>query len=101
VSAGVPDHLPACAAGLELDRPWLGHRRADQRRRDRREMRWACTHTVKVAQTGVRSTVWTQAENYFRAGTGKVISQWPFSASAYIVALALAARIAIRFTDHK
>lgn len=52
-------------------------------------------------QARLRKTVWTQAQNYFRTGSGKVVSQWPFSASGYIVALKLAGRIAIRFADRR
>jgi hypothetical protein len=52
-------------------------------------------------QMRLRKTVWSQAESYFRARTGKVVSQWPFSASRYIIALGLAARIAIRFADRR
>jgi hypothetical protein len=52
-------------------------------------------------QAHLRKTVWTQADSYFRAGTGKIVSQWPFSASGYILALGLAARIAVRFRDRR
>jgi cation diffusion facilitator CzcD-associated flavoprotein CzcO len=53
-------------------------------------------------QMRLHKTVWSQAESYFRAGTGgKVVSQWPFSASGYIVALVLGARIGVRFADRR
>jgi cation diffusion facilitator CzcD-associated flavoprotein CzcO len=52
-------------------------------------------------QMRLRKTVWSQAESYFRARTGKVVSQWPFSASRYIIALELAARIAVQFADRR
>ncbi len=30
-------------------------------------------------------TVWAQTKSYFKSGTGKVVTQWPFSASRYIL----------------
>jgi hypothetical protein len=71
-----------------------GWRRAEVRERvHRRYNSWLREH--------LRKTFWTQTENYFRAGTGKVVSQWPLSASAYIGALGLASRIAVRFADRR
>ena len=52
-------------------------------------------------QMRLRKTVWSQADSYFRARTGKVVSQWPFSASGYIIALRLASRIAVGFADRR
>lgn len=48
-------------------------------------------------QRRLSKTVWYQAQNYFRASTGKVVSQWPFSATVYILALRLAEWLAVRF----
>jgi cyclohexanone monooxygenase len=48
-------------------------------------------------QRWLAKTVWCQTNNYFRASTGKVVSQWPFSATVYIVALRVAERLAVRF----
>ena len=48
-------------------------------------------------QRWMSRTVWCQARNYFQAPTGKVVSQWPFSATVYILALRLAERLAVRF----
>ena len=48
-------------------------------------------------QRWLSKTVWSQADNYFQASTGKVVSQWPFNATLYILALRLAERLAVRF----
>jgi cation diffusion facilitator CzcD-associated flavoprotein CzcO len=48
-------------------------------------------------QRRLSKTVWCQAQNYFQAPTGKVVSQWPLSATVYILALRLAERLAVRF----
>jgi cation diffusion facilitator CzcD-associated flavoprotein CzcO len=48
-------------------------------------------------QRWLAKTVWAQADNYFRSSTGKVVSQWPFSASAYKLALRIAERRALTF----
>ncbi len=47
-------------------------------------------------QRALSKTVWTQASSYFKAGTGKVVTQWPFSASFYIAALRTARHLALR-----
>lgn len=41
-------------------------------------------------QARLAKTVWGSTSNYFRAGTGKIVSQWPFSATAYILATRIA-----------
>jgi cation diffusion facilitator CzcD-associated flavoprotein CzcO len=46
-------------------------------------------------QAKLSKTVWKSTTNYFQARSGKVVSQWPFSASAYIFATKLARRLAI------
>jgi cation diffusion facilitator CzcD-associated flavoprotein CzcO len=51
----------------------------------------------KRLQRRLSKTVWYKASNYFQASTGKVVSQWPLSATAYILALRLAERLAVRF----
>jgi cyclohexanone monooxygenase len=43
-------------------------------------------------------TVWSTADSYFRAGTGKIVSQWPFGATPYILATKLLRRIAVRLS---
>jgi cation diffusion facilitator CzcD-associated flavoprotein CzcO len=47
-------------------------------------------------QKWLRRTVWVGTSSYFKAGTGRIVSQWPFSASAYILATKLARRLAVR-----
>jgi cyclohexanone monooxygenase len=47
-------------------------------------------------QRALSKTVWTQASSYFKAGTGKIVTQWPFSASFYIAALRTARHLALR-----
>jgi cation diffusion facilitator CzcD-associated flavoprotein CzcO len=49
-------------------------------------------------QAQLAKTVWAKTTNYFRAGTGKVVSQWPFGATPYILATKLLRRIAVRIT---
>jgi cation diffusion facilitator CzcD-associated flavoprotein CzcO len=46
-------------------------------------------------QDRLSRTVWGSTKNYFQAGNGKVVSQWPFSASAYIFLTRLARRFAV------
>ena len=41
-------------------------------------------------QETLAKTVWASTKNYFQAGTGKVVSQWPYSASEYLLATKLA-----------
>lgn len=48
-------------------------------------------------QRWLSKTVWSQTDNYFQASTGKVVSQWPLSATVYILALRIAERLAVRF----
>lgn len=48
-------------------------------------------------QRWLAKTVWAQAQNYFRASTGRVVSQWPFNASTYILGLRLAERKALSY----
>jgi cation diffusion facilitator CzcD-associated flavoprotein CzcO len=49
-------------------------------------------------QGQLAKTVWSTANSYFRAGTGKIVSQWPFGASPYILATKLLRRIAVRIS---
>lgn len=51
-----------------------------------------------MIQAQLAKTVWATANNYFRAGTGKIVSQWPFGATPYILATKLARRIAVRLS---
>jgi len=47
-------------------------------------------------QAKLSRTVWGATTNYFQARSGKVVSQWPFSASAYIFATKLARLLAVQ-----
>ena len=51
-----------------------------------------------LIQAQLAKTVWATANNYFRAGTGRIVSQWPFGATPYILATKLARRIAVRLS---
>lgn len=46
-------------------------------------------------QSRLARTVWGSTTNYFQSKSGKVVSQWPFSASAYITATKLARMLAV------
>lgn len=43
-------------------------------------------------QDQLSRTVWTKTQSYFTANTGKVVSQWPFTATGYILRTKLARR---------
>ena len=49
-------------------------------------------------QAQLGKTVWKTANSYFRAGTGKIVSQWPLGPTPYIVLTKLLRRIAVRLT---
>jgi cation diffusion facilitator CzcD-associated flavoprotein CzcO len=49
-------------------------------------------------QDRLSRTVWAQVNNYFQAGSGRIVSQWPFGATAYIMATKLLRRIAVRLS---
>lgn len=49
-------------------------------------------------QAQLGKTVWETTNSYFRAGTGKIVSQWPFGATPYILGTKLLRRIAVRLT---
>jgi cation diffusion facilitator CzcD-associated flavoprotein CzcO len=51
-------------------------------------------------QSALERTVWAHTNNYFRAGTGRVVSQWPFNASTYIIATRIG-RFALRYRPAK
>lgn len=48
-------------------------------------------------QDRLSRTVWGSTSNYFQARSGMVVSQWPFSASAYIFGTKLARRFMVTF----
>jgi len=47
-------------------------------------------------QSRLSRTVWAKTTSYFRGGTGKIISQWPFSASSYVLATKLLRRLVVK-----
>lgn len=47
-------------------------------------------------QRRLRRTVWAVTDNYFQAGSGKIVSQWPEGPTAYILATRLLRRWAVR-----
>lgn len=49
-------------------------------------------------QARLSKTVWAQVNNYFKAGTGRIVSQWPSGATPYILATKLLRRIAVRLS---
>ncbi|MBS1691429.1 MAG: NAD(P)/FAD-dependent oxidoreductase [Actinobacteria bacterium] len=49
----------------------------------------------ELIQAQLAKTVWATANNYFRADTGKIVSQWPFGATPYILATKLARRVGV------
>jgi cation diffusion facilitator CzcD-associated flavoprotein CzcO len=49
-------------------------------------------------QAQLGKTVWKTANSYFRAGTGKIVSQWPLGATPYILLTKLLRRIAVRLS---
>jgi cation diffusion facilitator CzcD-associated flavoprotein CzcO len=49
-------------------------------------------------QAQLAKTVWSTTNSYFRAGTGKIVSQWPFGATPYILATRLLRRLAVRLS---
>jgi cation diffusion facilitator CzcD-associated flavoprotein CzcO len=50
-------------------------------------------------QRALRRTVWTETDSYFRAGSGRIVSQWPFNVSLYLFAT-WAGRFALRYRGH-
>ena len=49
-------------------------------------------HVDALVQRRLARTVWARTSSYFRAGSGRIVSQWPFSPSAYILATKLTRR---------
>ncbi|HEY6534125.1 MAG TPA: hypothetical protein VIY72_17580, partial [Acidimicrobiales bacterium] len=46
-------------------------------------------------QSRVESTVWVESNNYFSTSTGKVVTQWPYSATVYRLLLRLLGRASL------
>ena len=50
-----------------------------------------------LLQRQLAKTVWAQTESYFKAGTGKVVTQWPFSATRYILGTKVARHTSLKY----
>jgi cation diffusion facilitator CzcD-associated flavoprotein CzcO len=48
-------------------------------------------------QSRLQRTVWQTTDSYFRSGTGRIISQWPFGVTFYVAATRLLRRPAVRY----
>jgi cation diffusion facilitator CzcD-associated flavoprotein CzcO len=48
-------------------------------------------------QARLQRTVWQTTDSYFRSGTGRIISQWPFGVTFYVTATRLLRRPAVRY----
>ena len=48
-------------------------------------------------QSRLARTVWAETRSYFQARGGRIVSQWPFSASCYIAAARLSRPVATRY----
>jgi hypothetical protein len=44
----------------------------------------------------LRRTVWAETDSYFRAGSGRIVSQWPFPVSLYL-SIARLGRLGLRY----
>jgi cation diffusion facilitator CzcD-associated flavoprotein CzcO len=47
-------------------------------------------------QRALKRTVWADTDSYFRSSTGRIVSQWPFNASLYVIAARIG-RLALRY----
>jgi hypothetical protein len=47
-------------------------------------------------QQALKRTVWAETDSYFRASGGRIVSQWPFNASLYLLLTRLG-RFALRY----
>jgi hypothetical protein len=70
----------------------LGTRRAHDVQVSRR----AADRYDRWLQSAMRRTVWVHTDSYFRAASGRVVSQWPFNSSLYIAATRIG-RLALRY----
>ena len=47
-------------------------------------------------QRALKRTVWADTDSYFRSSTGRIVSQWPFNASLYLIATRIGS-LALRY----
>jgi hypothetical protein len=51
-------------------------------------------------QRALRRTVWAETDSYFRSGSGRIVSQWPFPVSLYLL-IAWAGRFGLRYRGRR
>lgn len=51
-------------------------------------------------QRALRRTVWTETDSYFRSGSGRIVSQWPFPVTLYLL-IAWAGRFGLRYRGRR
>jgi cation diffusion facilitator CzcD-associated flavoprotein CzcO len=51
-------------------------------------------------QRALRRTVWADTDSYFRSGSGRIVSQWPYPVSLYLL-IAWAGRFALRYRGRR
>jgi cation diffusion facilitator CzcD-associated flavoprotein CzcO len=51
-------------------------------------------------QRALRRTVWAETDSYFRSGSGRIVSQWPFPVSLYLL-IAWTGRFALRYRGRR
>lgn len=49
-------------------------------------------------QSRLQRTVWKTTDSYFKSGTGRIVSQWPFGVTPYVLATKLLRRLAVKVT---
>lgn len=57
--------------------------------------RWACEAYNEWLQSRLSKTVWATTTSYFKAGTGKIVSQWPGNSTMYRLLTRVARRVAL------
>lgn len=73
-------------------------RAAKERRSEIEVRRSAFVVYNEWLQEQLAKTVWGGTRNYFQAGTGRVVSQWPFGVTPYRLLAKLTRRIAVRLS---
>jgi cyclohexanone monooxygenase len=58
---------------------------------------WVMAAYDEWLQSRLDKTVWKTTDSYFKSGTGRVVSQWPFGVTCYVLATKLLRRIAVRY----
>jgi cyclohexanone monooxygenase len=71
-------------------------RMASRRARDVQVSRAAADRYDGWLQSALQRTVWADTHSYFRASTGRIVSQWPFNPSLYLIATRIG-RLALRY----